>query len=68
MNIEFPGPGVPAEGPKGSPRKGIRDETSAGETREDAPVDKIVLICRTTVYVIRMYGMGGAARSSPYPD
>jgi hypothetical protein len=38
------------------------DETSAGETKGDAPVDREVdSICRTAVYVIRMYGgVGGA--------
>lgn len=55
------------------------DETGVGATREDAPVGtgrppiRIVSfdsICRTAVYVIRMYGGvgGGSREASPYPD
>jgi hypothetical protein len=55
------------------------DETGVGMMREDAPVEtgcppirmpSFDLICRTAVYVIRMYGGvgGGSREASPYPD
>jgi hypothetical protein len=55
------------------------DETGVGMMREDAPVGTgyplirmsgFDLICRTAVYVIRMYGGvgGGSREASPYPD
>jgi hypothetical protein len=52
-------------------REPLGEETAIGEAKEDAPVEvqglmspkRIDLICRTAVYVTRMYGGVGGVRS-----